>query len=86
MIKDKMNIQVEKICTARCEGRGRASMPSLGATLPVLHVFIQLEALQTLYFWGFKEASSHRHDPSLTPFPLPLSSLENGDSAKIPSF
>ena len=47
-----------------------------------LHVYrcIHLETLQTRYNWDFMEASSQRHDRSLTPFLAPLLSLENGKS------
>lgn len=50
-------------------------MPSLGTTLPAPHRFPRppppptLGALQTLHFGDFMEAPSHRHEPSLTPFP-----------------
>lgn len=45
-------------------GKGTQSFHdfSKGATCQDLHVFITLEALQTLPFWGFKEASFHGHD------------------------
>ena len=50
-------------------------------------VFSNPEALRTTYNWDFMEASSCRHDQSLTPFPAPLPSLEDaGRGLKIPSF
>ena len=42
-------------------------------------VITHLEALQT-HYWIFMEASSCRHDQSLTPFPAPLLSLENASN------
>lgn len=39
-------------------------------------VLTNLEAPQTLYYWDFVGASSHRHDQLSTQFPDPLSSLE----------
>ena len=45
-------------------GKGfRASMPSSAVPFsPNLHVFTNPEALRTLSFWDFMEASLHRHD------------------------
>ena len=40
-------------------------------------MFASLEALRTLHYWDFMEASSHRHGGPLTPFPAPLTSHEN---------
>ena len=54
------------------------------------HMFINPEALQTLYFWDlgiFMEASSYEYDPSWTPFIALLPSPETGGAGlKIPSF
>ena len=47
-----------------------------------MDVFTNLEALQNLYFWDFMEASSCRHDWSLTPFLALLPSLDNGGGAE----
>lgn len=44
-------------------------MPSPGTPLSQhLHVFTNLEALPSLYFWDFMEASSHECDQSLASF------------------
>lgn len=44
---------------------------------PSVDVFTNVEALCTFYDWDFGEASSCRHDESLTPFSAPPLSLEN---------
>ena len=72
-----------KRCIGQVMGKkSGASMPPLRAQLsPNLHVFTNLEALRTLTFWGFMEASLHRHswlnhwpltsDSTSRPSPLP---------------
>ena len=45
---------------------------------PSVDVFTNLEALRTLYCWGFMEVSSCRHDRSFPPFSALLPSQENG--------
>lgn len=59
-----------------------AAMPSPGMPHSQhLHVFTNLEALQTSYLWDFMEASSSRHNRSLTPFSA-LSLLRMGGRAE----
>ena len=58
---------------ARVCGKGQGlSRPLLGAPPSWhLHVFPYLEASQAPSFWDFMEATSHRHDQSLTPLSAP---------------
>lgn len=80
-IRDTDEWSDEEIPRARF---GRVS--STGASVPVelrcvillLDTFANLEDLLTLYYWDIMEASSHRHDQLLTPFPFPLPSLKDG--------
>ena len=49
---------------------------------PGVDVFTNLEAHRSPYNCNFMEASSRRHDKLLTPFPAPLSSLEDWSGAE----
>ena len=85
MRKDSGKQPAKEICREVWEGlRAGASVPlELGVCLsPAVNVLPSLEALWTLYFWEFLEASSHRRDQSLTPFSTLLPSHENGGGAE----
>ena len=69
---------MEDMLEARYRGGQDSSMP-FPSVLRSLnhHVFTSLEDCQTLYSWDFMEASPHGPEQLLTPFLLPLPSLED---------
>lgn len=85
-----MNSQVKRYIRGGEEGSENKSFCPCGAGVchpPGVDVFANLEALWTLYFWDFMEASTHWYDQLSTQFPAPLPpSGEWGMGLKFPSF